>query len=324
MKNLLKSFFSLFVLFAFASCEQENLQLMKTGNMPLADQNIQTDTYTNQNWMSVLSDATSLSALSIPGTHDSGARYDHPLLSGTAKCQDLSILQQLQAGVRYLDIRCRHIDDAFAIHHGVVYQNINFNDVLNDCFSFLQSNPDETIVMSVKEEYDPTNNTRSFEQTFDSYVQQNPSKWYLGAGIPDLGQVRGKIVLLRRFSASLLPKGIAATAWSDNTTFEINNAQAQLKVQDQYQVPDNNSKWNAIENLLVEASTSASQSRLFLNYTSGYKPGWFGIPDIDAVSDNINPRVRNYFNSQPSGRYGVVIMDFADNTLTEPIIDTNF
>lgn len=130
-------------------------------------------------WMGAINDNTLLSALSIPGTHDSGARVEP--IGGTAKCQNLSISEQLEAGTRYLDIRCRHIGDAFAIHHGSIYQNLNFNDVVTACYNFLNAHPTETIIMSVKEEYDATNNTRSFEQTFDSYTQANPTKWVLGA-----------------------------------------------------------------------------------------------------------------------------------------------
>ena len=155
-------------------------------------------------WMTDLPDNTSLAQISIPGTHDAGARFEP--VAGTAKCQDLTIPQQLDAGIRFLDIRCRHIDNAFAIHHGSVYQNLNFQDVLNACKSFLNSHPGETIIMCVKEEHTPSNNTRSFEQTFDSYVAANPSRWYLGASVPNLGTVRNKIVLLRRFGASAPPK----------------------------------------------------------------------------------------------------------------------
>ena len=50
-----------------------------------------------------------------------------------------------------------------------------------------------------KEEYNASNTTRSFEKTFDAYVQKNPSKWDLGNNIPKLGDIRGKIRLLRRF-----------------------------------------------------------------------------------------------------------------------------
>lgn len=274
------------------------------------------------NWMSGLQDNISLSKISIPGTHDSGARVDPPVLSGTAKTQDLSIAEQLNAGVRFLDIRCRHIDNAFAIHHGAIYQNLNFDDVLNACYTFLNSHPSETIIMSVKEEYDPSNNTRSFEQTFDAYVQKNPSKWDLGANIPTLGSVRGKIKLLRRFSSGTT-KGINASPWADNTTFDINNSGVQLKVQDYYKVTNNDDKWNGISSLLNEAKNDTN-GKLFVNFASGYKPGIFGIPSIPTVSNNINPRLKTFFQSNTQGSFGIMPIDFVNAELSELIVKTNF
>lgn len=273
------------------------------------------------NWMQSLPNNSLLSQLSVPGSHDAGARYEP--VSGTAKCQSLTIADQLNAGIRFLDIRCRHIGNAFAIHHGSIYQNLNFDDVLNACFSFLASNPGECIIMSVKEEYDPSNNTRSFEQTFDAYTQKNLSKWYLGAAIPALGSVRGKIVLLRRFGSTATPKGIAATAWADNTTFTINNAESQLRVQDNYVVPDNNAKWTNITNLLTEAKNGSSAT-LYINFTSGYKSLIFGIPSIPTVSNNINPRITSYFTTNTKGRFGIIPMDFSDAGKAALIAQTNF
>lgn len=273
-------------------------------------------------WMSGLQDNISISKISIPGTHDSGARVDAPVVSGTAKTQDLSIAEQLNAGVRFLDIRCRHIDNAFTIHHGAIYQNLNFDDVLNACYTFLQNNPSETIIMSVKEEYDASNTTRSFEQTFDSYVQKNPSKWDLGANIPTLGSVRGKIKLLRRFSSGTT-KGINASPWADNTTFDINNSGVQLKVQDYYKVTNNDDKWNGISNLLNEAKNDTN-GKLFVNFTSGYKPGIFGIPSIPTVSNNINPRLKTFFQSNTHGSFGIMPIDFVNAELSQLIVNTNF
>ncbi|PWN58856.1 phosphatidylinositol diacylglycerol-lyase [Chryseobacterium viscerum] len=273
-------------------------------------------------WMSGLQDNISISKISIPGTHDSGARVDAPVVSGTAKTQDLSIAEQLNAGVRFLDIRCRHIDNSFAIHHGAIYQNLNFDDVLNACYAFLNSHPSETIIMSVKEEYDASNTTRSFEQTFDSYVQKNSSKWDLGANIPTLGAVRGKIKLLRRFSSGST-KGINASPWADNTTFDINNSGVQLKVQDYYKVTNNDDKWNGISSLLNEAKND-SNGKLFVNFTSGYKPGIFGIPSIPTVSNNINPKLKTFFQTNTHGSYGVTPIDFVNAELSELIVKTNF
>jgi 1-phosphatidylinositol phosphodiesterase len=84
--------------------------------------------------------------------------------------------------------------------------------------------------------------------TFDSYVAVNPAKWTLGTSVPALSGVRGKIQLVRRFGATVA-KGINATNWPDNTTFNVNN----LSVQDLYQVPDNTTKWTSITDALSAA-----------------------------------------------------------------------
>ena len=273
-------------------------------------------------WMSGLQDNISISKISIPGTHDSGAMREVPSNSGTAKTQNLTINEQLNAGVRFLDIRCRHIDNSFAIHHGAIYQNLNFDDVLNACYAFLDSHPTEMIVMSVKEEYNASNTTRTFEKTFDSYVQKNPSKWDLGNTIPNLGAVRGKIRLLRRFSAET-SKGIDASSWADNTTFEINNSAAPLKVQDYYQVSNNDDKWTKISTLFNEAKNDTS-GKLFINFTSGYKPLIFGIPSIPTVSNNINPKLKTFFQSNTQGTFGIMPIAFVNAELAELIIKTNF
>ncbi|QJE98715.1 phosphatidylinositol-specific phospholipase C domain-containing protein [Luteolibacter luteus] len=268
-------------------------------------------------WMTPLDGNLPLSQFSIPGTHDSGALVEP--ISGTAKCQNLSIGDQLNAGVRFLDIRCRHINDAFAIHHGQVYQNMNFNDVLNATIGFLNSNPGETVIMSVKEEYTPSGNTRSFEATFDTYTAANPSKWLLGSSIPTLTQARGKIVLFRRFGASSTPKGIDASSWPDNTTFSTGGT---LRVQDCYNVSNNDTKWAQILQVLNEARYGGPNT-LYVNFSSGTSSGIFGIPNIPNVSNNINPRLVTFFNGNPSGRFGSILMDFADASKCTQIYNTN-
>lgn len=269
------------------------------------------------NWMTPLNGTLPLSQFSIPGTHDSGARVEP--IAGTAKCQNLTIAEQLAAGVRFLDIRCRHIDNGFAIHHGQVYQNINFADVLNSTIGFLNSNPGETVIMSVKEEYDASNNNRSFEATFDSYVAQAPSKWLLGSGIPSLDAARGKIVLFRRFGAGSVPKGIDASSFPDNTTFSTGGI---LRVQDRYNVSNNDTKWNSILAILNEARYGGPET-LYVNFSSGTSSGIFGIPNITGVSNNINPRLTTFFNANPTGRFGAILMDFADAAKAQQIYNTN-
>ncbi|HAY3552765.1 phosphatidylinositol-specific phospholipase C [Elizabethkingia meningoseptica] len=326
MKNKINIFLTVAVINMLFSCS-ENLteRDLNDKNLTLSAQNnarVSLATIGIDNWMSGLQDQISLAKISVPGTHDSGATIEIPSNSGTAKTQNLSISEQLNIGVRFLDIRCRHIDNAFTIHHGPIYQKINFDDVLNACYAFLESHPTETIIMSVKEEHNPSNVSRSFEKTFDSYVQKNPSKWDLGNTIPTLGEVRGKIKLLRRFPADDKPKGIEATSWSDNTTFEINTP-ARIKIQDNYKVDNNDTKWTQIQTVLNEAKAT-TDGKLFINFTSGYKPLIFGIPSIPTVSNAINPKVKTFFQSNPKGTYGILAIDFVSKDLTEPIVNTNF
>lgn len=264
-----------------------------------------------QGWMAGVDGARSIAALSIPGTHETLALYE-PLKS-TAKCQDLSLAAQLEAGVRYIDVRCRHMDDAFAIYHGAIFQQQQFADVLATVTDFLDRNPSETILMSVKEESVAEGTTRSFEATFASYV--DPARWYLGAALPTLDEARGKIVLVRRFAANAA-SGIDASDWPDNTTFST----AKLRVQDAYVVDATANKWAAIAALLDEAR--GDLDTLFLNYTSGYlKPGT--LPDILGVANAINPQLDAYLIDHADAHLGVVVMDFVTETRAQRIAEHN-
>lgn len=326
MRHLVKITLSIAIAALFSSCTESITErdIHEAGSLSAQKSNYRTSLAPVEmvSWMSGLQDNISISRISIPGTHDSGATIEVPSNSGTAKTQNLTISEQLNAGVRFLDIRCRHIDNSFAIHHGPIYQNLNFDDVLNACYSFLESHPSETIIMSVKEEYNASNTSRSFEKTFDSYVQKNPSKWDLGTNIPTLGTIRGKIRLLRRFPAETA-KGINATAWADNTTFEINNAEAQMKIQDYYKVTNNDDKWTAISSIFNEAKANTG-NRLFINFTSGYKPLLFGIPSIPTVSNSINPKLTTFFQTNTQGTYGTVPIDFVNAEISALIVNTNF
>jgi 1-phosphatidylinositol phosphodiesterase len=270
-------------------------------------------------WMSALSNDLRLSELSVPGTHESCAR--HEPLAGTAMCQTLSIDDQLAAGVRYFDIRCRHFLDHFTIHHGPIYQELSFDDVLRSVDGFLAAHSSETVVLSVKEEFTPLLTTQTFEKTFGAYVQKNPSVWYLDPEVPRLETVRGKVVLLRRFPATH-DLGIDANPWADEATFSVDNA-AHLRVQDNYKVVDNASKWSAITSLFHEAR-SGSPDTLFLNYTSGYRPLLLDVPNVPDVANEINARLNTYLESAPKGRTGVVAMDFVDTTRAKLIFEKNF
>ncbi|GAA4778792.1 phosphatidylinositol diacylglycerol-lyase [Olivibacter ginsenosidimutans] len=327
MKTFIYVISILTAIFMCSSCRKEN-ELLSAQKTTTSNANVMSTAVTIHmenaaDWMSYLPDTVSINQLSIPGTHDSGAR--HEPIGGTAKTQNLSIADQLTAGVRFLDIRCRHYQGAFVIHHGSIYQQLNFDDVLLACKTFLQQHPSETIVMSVKEEYNAEGNTKTFAEEFDRYVEQDPSFWYLEAGIPILGETRGKIVLFRRFSAPEA-KGIDASHdWADKATFTITNQNYTLRIQDQYEVSNNDTKFQAVTDLFEEAlQGNQDDQTLFVNFTSGYRNVFLGIPNIPDVANAINPKLSAYFDNAIAGRYGIVPMDFVNDEFAWKIIQKNF
>lgn len=260
-------------------------------------------------WMTSLPDSAPLSALPIPGTHNSAALHE-PVRS-TAACQDLTVPAQLDAGVRFLDIRCRHVDDGLAIHHGIISQKTTFDAVVRDVLAFLDRHPGETVILSIQETTGAERNTRSFPATVDAHIAEHADRWLTGSAIPALGEARGKIVLFRRYEGS--SRGIDATGWESGRS-------PHLRVQDRFRVTDVDEKWRAITAMFDETQAGPPDT-LFINFTSGVRSGAFGIPDIRSVSDAINPRLADWLRENPTRRRSVVVMDFVTPELCGLIVD---
>lgn len=278
---------------------------------------------TAKNWLQAVPDHIYISQLSIPGTHESAALHEG--LPNTARCQWLSIKQQLNIGVRYLDIRCRHMNNKFNIYHGIVNQRQNFSDILNACKQFLKENPSEFIFMCVKEEYKAVNNSRPFYKTFKEYLKNEAKDiFYTKNKIPTLASVRGKIVLIRRFYA---PKKLGIQArygWVNNGSSVINNGTNQLHIQDMYKVTNNTVKWNLVVSMFNKSVKDTNPKNLYLNNISGYKPGWFGIPNITAVSNDLNNKLGLYLYNMTDKKkkLGIVGIDFIGDYRAKQIYTT--
>ncbi|VVE74520.1 phosphatidylinositol diacylglycerol-lyase [Pandoraea captiosa] len=224
-------------------------------------------------WMTALPEDIALNRLTLPGSHDTCA---YTVDDALVKTQGASLAVQLARGVRVLDIRCRHEDDVFHINHQRVALGLTFDDVIVTCAAFFARHPGECIVMSIKDECGDQHCSRSFAQTFASYVDSYAPhvRWYLGDRIPVLGDVRGRIVVLRRFGhshAASGPLGIDLTAWPDNATFDIDAPGASFAIQDEYRVPVERAidyKFRRIEALLEHTARLAVQ-RWVLNFCSG-------------------------------------------------------
>lgn len=153
-------------------------------------------------WMSSLPDTIRLSDINLPGTHDSSTfRVQFPLL---AKCQSTTIAEQLDSGIRFLDIRVEKDGSKLKLVHSVAdcknpektKENLYLDNVINDCKRFLSENPTEAILLSYKRD-DGANQEETFDIFFENYLKNDPI-WYTENRIPNLKEIRGKIVLLNR------------------------------------------------------------------------------------------------------------------------------
>lgn len=272
-------------------------------------------------WMGAVDGARRLSELTIPGSHDTcTASFHKAVTKAYVRTQSRSLREQLDRGTRFIDIRCKHVKDGFAIVHGKHYLNKYFGSgVLKVCLDFLEEHPTETIIMSIKEQ--KHGSSESFVDKFNWYVAHTKSqaRWYFGDTVPTLDEARGKIVLLRRFEMKRDPKGIDVTAWKDKATFTIKNDKVDIKIQDQYEKLLPSSKWGPVRNLLDEAESGPAQ-RLYVNFCSAtlvplYTPR--------AFAKHINPKVTSYIGDHPPRRLGIVVMDFVSDELNRRLVETN-
>ncbi|MFM0248451.1 phosphatidylinositol-specific phospholipase C [Paraburkholderia sediminicola] len=277
-------------------------------------------------WMSTLSDDFALNQLTLPGSHDSCA---YTVEDSLAKTQGATLVEQLEHGVRVLDIRCRHEGDVFHINHARIPLGLMFDDVIAACAGFLARHPGECIVMSVKDECGDQDCTRSFAQTFGSYIERYAEvRWYLSDTIPRLGDVRGSIVLLRRF-ASESALGIDLSMWPDNATFELDRPGAAFAIQDEFRVPVEASidyKYRAIEALLV-LTGQRTLERWIVNFCSGTGMGAnprkvaCGSGRRRGINDMLAERLVTY--EGPCGTMMIDFCEYADWALVRALVARN-
>ncbi|MER5863473.1 phosphatidylinositol-specific phospholipase C domain-containing protein [Kitasatospora sp. NPDC002040] len=276
-------------------------------------------------WMSQLGPNTPLTAMSIPGTHETLSLHGGNAVQTQQDFGDsaATLRAQLDRGIRAIDIRVRVIGGTFTIHHGTFYQTANFEDVLKKAQSFLGAHPGETVVMRLKAECNGstgscTDEPASVDQTvrqqiFDNYVATFPGLFYNDGrrtDPPTLGQARGKIVL-GFFNG---PGG------GDYSGYGLNGFEAHT--QDTWNAADAPTKWNLVKKNL-DAAVAGSTKQTFVTYTSASNaPLGYGPDEIAGGTSvlrgkelvwvpGVNERLMDYFNSGGGkGRLGIVMMDF--------------
>lgn len=275
-------------------------------------------------WMAELKDETPLSALSIPGTHNS---HTYHIALPSVRCQAVSVRDQLKNGVRFLDIRLMPMSVGdmsqrdLALVHGAfpvaLTGNKYFKNLIKDVISFLAANPSETIIMSLKREGVVNSSDAHFSKILRQYYINDPDIWYTVPKIPTLGEARKKIVLMRRFNMdeSLNSEnggagwGIDGSSWPDNCEDGICSS-GDIRVQDFYEVQESMNIEKKIKfaesqleraasvvcalpgNLNV-ASSEAAKTPFFINFLTAsnfFSPACWP----DRIAAKVNPHIIDF------------------------------
>ncbi len=294
----------------------------------------------SSNWMSSIRSDVPITAINIPGTHDSATKY--AVYSLFAKTQDDTILGQLYKGSRYFDIRYELKDDGTKLTavHGIadckkkyspLAEDLTAPDILEMCETFLKDNPGETILYQLKQG-DGDAGDALFDLFYEQCIKGHEDLWYLENRIPSLGEVRGKIVLLRVVSADPakyndtnsginfsnyphIPDKKTVINFKTCDIFKLSNGEvySKLYIQDSYKL-GGNKKWEAVTTYF-DSEKDPNNFNLCLTSCIG-----LGIPLMNARV--INHRLSLY-DFEDGKYYGIIPMDHIDENISRNIYMTN-
>lgn len=291
------------------------------------------------NWMKNIPDDYLISEINLPGTHNSTTQFIH--FRHFSRCQNKNIFDQLQMGIRFIDIRFKFDGKDLKMSHNIFKckkarnkkEDLLFSDVLKDCEIFLKENSTETILMSVKREAGKKEE-ESFDYFYNNFVKDN-SLFYLKNKTPVLSEVRGKIVLLNRCGADINNSaytdentGINLTGWpyqnskNEACLQKVLIPQRSGKSENFFYVQDffnlkPKKKW---EIAILPAIQNTPQDKcIVLNFFSGSN----GFSSPKRYSRILFKRFFDY-ELMPMKKYGWFILDFPNKKVIKKIILSNY
>ncbi|RKG93339.1 hypothetical protein [Corallococcus terminator] len=310
-------------------------------------------------WMSSLPNNALLSRITLPGTHDSIARYGYGSV-----CQDEDLATQLANGIRVFDIRLRYLKGSdgrvnFSVHHSDDYQYAFLDSlyggygsdcktfVLDDCLKFLAENNQETIVLMIKQEKDVQKAIVFFDAFWnivgnrDGYNGKPLNDlFYAGRTVPRLGDIRGRIVLVfvdgdegKKDADYKLSNPARGLYWG-NIDYSVDASNpgpdqvANLDVENHYS-DIMSAKWDKVSAHLQKTfDTGPSATNQYVTYISASR-----TPDVThfprSYADYLLPMLETWLgthlqvprNKVPWGaHFGIVMMDFPTPSIIRQLI----
>ena len=278
-------------------------------------------------------DNTLLSEINIVGTHDSATAFVS--YENLSRCQDKTVAEQLSMGVRLLDIRLGRRGSEFYLVHAVANcytdstktKKLSFDEILSLCKEFLSENPEETLILSIKQDRG-IQSKKFFERFYNKYIKGDEKSWYLENKIPDLGSCRGKLVLMRRCKikkqfGKRFSCGLDFSYWKDQKKdkgkgaleVKLNKTQSAF-VQDRYALEKTEKWYKSAKPFLDNCKTDENTVAVHFLSTS--------VREVTLVP--IAEFLNNLFMEYeiPEDRaVGWILVDFPTGELCKKIINSN-
>lgn len=282
------------------------------------------------NWMKKLREKNiykyelPITQLVIPGTHDSGSCIYH--YTPMVQAQTLSISEQLQAGVRALDIRCGRSEEWFGgnkdyyIYHGSYHQSKTIESVIEDVNSFLTENSGEVVIVMLKQETGKTDISDAINDIVnDGLGSKLFKKDDMDNRWPTLEECKGKAIVLSRLK-QVHAKHYSTTGWDGNFESKKINVGGKLSVhiQDLWKLPWLSNKKKAIKALHDKSKDDDSGKVLYLNFTSA---AWTGRDPHATGRDDVNPYLMGSAIDWTGS--GVFCIDGAEKGVLDSLIARN-
>lgn len=176
------------------------------------------------NWMSQISNTTTLNQLVMPGSHDAGMSELHHCFppvgaDGYTQTQGGSIKQQLLDGSRYFDIRVDYDYDELVTYHrdeklgvGLGCSGQSLKAVLDEATNFLNAHNTEIAILKFShirntEGHDPAIIKQKIDQLLNSYAANIYVNSASNVNLTNLqlNNVRGKMILVFDYSDYISP-----------------------------------------------------------------------------------------------------------------------
>lgn len=290
-------------------------------------------------WMSCIPQNVFYTMLSVPGSHDAATSSATPV----AKTQNMTIAEQLELGVRALDLRPSATDN-LEIKHSSFGTGVTLAQAIDNMKTYLEKNPTEFIYATIHLEGDANDTQKkTWSNNVYALVKAAVDGGYaleaLSKGVRRWKDYMGKIIFIYRDDLTGDNKiyNAAKVAWNDNIArtvkvrdtkgIEINDFL--ISYQDIYESSDKEDNNSGISGYFIQKggvksddakvsmvkkyiddATGSNDQRLIFNFASyaGAK-----LSSISGHAKAIMPSVNSYIVSK-NNRLGVILADFVDAT----------